>query len=80
MNGSLKILCTDPNVYYYTSFTLLTFLARYYEFLARYVTIRTRLHASNTFCSQFEITWKSLKPEINKDLGKEIIMGIYDTE
>jgi hypothetical protein len=76
-----------PHVYYYTSFTLLTFLSRYptllvryYAFLARYATLLTRLHTSNTFCSHFEITWKSLKPEINKDLGKGIIMGIYDTE
>jgi hypothetical protein len=38
------------------------------------------LHASNTVWSQFEIAWRWLKPEINKELGKQIIMGIYDTE
>jgi hypothetical protein len=38
------------------------------------------LHAFNTFWSHFEIAWKWLKLEMNKKLGKEIIMGIYDTE
>jgi hypothetical protein len=57
-----------------------TLLAHYDTFLARYVTLLTRLHASNTFLSQFEIAWKWLKPEINIELGKEIIMNIYYTE
>jgi branched-subunit amino acid transport protein len=57
-------------------------LARYASCTLRYAsyTLLTHLHASNTFWSHFEITWKWLKPEINKELGKAIIMGIYDTE
>jgi hypothetical protein len=38
------------------------------------------MHASNTFWSQFQIAWKWLKNEKNKESGKEIIMGIYDSE
>jgi hypothetical protein len=50
---------------YVTLFALYdTLFARYNTLLAHYVTLLTRLHVSNTFWSQFEITWRWLKPEI----------------
>jgi hypothetical protein len=55
---------------------------RYASCTLRYAfyALLTRLHASNTFWSQVEFDWRWLKPERNEELGKEIIMNIYDTE